>query len=350
MCLGDPTTLGPNDASVIEFSFESGAFAFSSTPNFAAIGPRGSGNAEPPAAANSKIVNATIPELGTVKFMGYHQSSNTVLVASYMKRYTGFPNGPNNTALGTIYAIDRDNNPNAPVSFFTANAGMDVHDYSAVHFNAPTFGDQAARDLVGFAGWNDIEVDNKNNVLYAINLHDDQIYYIPFTESGGTLTAGSASTISYPSSITSLCSGDDWRPGALKVYRDYVYTAVTCIALTSGDRADLHVYILRFPVGTPNPTFEQVIDFPLNYNRPHNIGGDFFFNWQAWVNGVNGPDINPRANFSSYPMPHTSDIEFDGQGNMLIGIADRKGDYDGTFSAWQRTYGIWWRSPEGYDR
>ncbi|TXF83553.1 hypothetical protein FUA23_21585, partial [Neolewinella aurantiaca] len=324
--LGDPQFHTTQEA-VLEASLLSGAFSPSSM--FGPVGPSGTGNAQPPV-SQSHIVNALTADIGTVRFMGYHRESNTILVASYMKRYAGFPNGPNNTALGTIYAIDRDNNPNTVVPLFTANAGMDVHEYASPDFNAPTFGDTQARDLVGYAGWGDIEVDEENDLLYAINYHDNLIYVIPLVQSGGTVTAGAATTIAYPAAITSLCNGDDWRPGALKIRQGYLYTAITCTALTSQSGPDLHTYIVRIPTNTPTPVFESVIDFRLNYPRQQFNGLNS--TWRPWLNGVETPEILGVPS-SYYPMPHVSDIEFDDRMNMVIGISDRKADYSGTFNA-----------------
>ncbi|WP_262713720.1 SdrD B-like domain-containing protein, partial [Neolewinella aurantiaca] len=324
--IGDPAFHTTQEA-VLEASFLSGTYTPSST--FGPIGPEGSGNAQPPV-NESHIVNALTADIGTVRFIGYHRASNTILVASYMKRYAGFPSGPNDTALGTIYAIDRDNNPNVAVPLYVADAGEDVHDYSSPDFNAPTFGDTQARDLVGFAGWGDIEVDEENNLLYAINYHDNLIHVIPLVQSGSTISAGAATTIAYPAAVTSLCSGDEWRPGALKIRQGYLYSAVTCTALTSQDTADLHTYVVRIPTNTPAPVFERVIDFALDY--PRQPFGTQSSEWRAWVNGVETPEAATSAS-SYYPMPHVTDIEFDDGGNMVIGISDRKADYSGTFNA-----------------
>ncbi|MEM7128150.1 MAG: SdrD B-like domain-containing protein [Chloroflexota bacterium] len=323
-----------SEAAVLEFTTISGVLgngwpetnSFGLTPEVdpvmssGPVGPTGTGNAILPASGHSKIVNATIGEIGTVNGIAYHRRANTLLAASFMKRFTSFPppvgwdntvvNRPNDTALGTIYAIDRDTNPNAISAFYIANAGTDSHDYSTDILGATT-GDVNARDDVGFVGWGDIDMSDDEAYLYAVNLFDASIHMVAVNPSGTTVTAGTATVIPFPAAVTSgLCTNDDWRPGGLKIQDGQVYVTVTCTGQTSLSNTDLHLYIYRFPAGNTTPTFTQVASTSLNYSRP--------YAWGYW----RAADEN-LLNYTNIDQPWGIDIEFDKQGNLFVGLANR---------------------------
>ena len=330
---------------VLEFAYLSGAsgrdFAVTTTAGAsmvdettdiavsAAPGSAGTGNAASPVTAgHSKIINATLDKIGPVFGLAYHRPSNVLFAASFMKRFAGFPGGPSDAKLGSIYKIDRNTSPNTVSTFFTANAGADSHDYLSSDMGAPT-GDTAAGASASKVGWGDIDLSGDGAILYAVNLYDRSIYAIPVTTSG---TAGSPEVISFPSSVTSgLCSNNDWRPGGVKAYRGDVYVTVSCTAETSQAVADLHHYVYKFPqVGTH--TFTQVVDMP-NYQREE----DWAFGWRPWtantaiLDGTTGNTGD--QNRYRYSQPWLTDIEFDDVGRMYLGVRNRSGNMRAAFNS-----------------
>lgn len=335
----DPKVAGK--PGVLEFAYRSGAagrsfpvaedaalilvdevtpIAISSAPS-----SLGTGNAAPVSmVGHSKIVNATLDQIGPIYGLAYHRNANQLLAASFMKRFAGFPGGASNSKLGTIYKIDRNSNPNAVSSFFTANAGIDSHDYSNTNLGSPT-GDLVAGNQAAKAGWGDIDLSSNGKILYAINLFDKEIYAIPVIDSGSSLTAGSAIKISFPSSVTDgLCSNNDWIPGGIKTYRDDVYVTVTCTAETSQSVNDLKFFVYKFPQGSDSP-FIQVVSM----SAPERDNGLFNQQWRPWTNTntLNGTiGVIDQPNRYIYPQPWAMDIEFDEFGKLYLGIRNRSSD------------------------
>ncbi|HPY40633.1 MAG TPA: SdrD B-like domain-containing protein, partial [Thiolinea sp.] len=240
------------------------------------------------------------------------------------------PGGASNTKLGTIYKIDRSTNPNTVAPFFTTNAGTDVHDYSSSDLGTPT-GDTAAGNQAAKAGWADIDLSSDGKTLYAINLSDKKIYAIPVSGLGSSLAAGTATPISFPSSVTSgLCSNNEWVPGGVKTYRNEVYVTVTCTAETSQLTADLKFFVYKFPQGASSP-FTQVVSMPA----PARENGSFNQQWRAWtttvtLDGTAGATTDPNRYI--YPQPWAMDIEFDEFGKLYLGIRNRSSDMRAAFN------------------
>lgn len=339
----DPKVTGK--PGVLEFAYRSGAqgrdftvsasgslqdeitdIAISSAPSVL-----GTGNAEPPTVAGrSKIINATLDQIGPVYGLAYHRGSNQLFAASFMKRFAGFPGGTSNSKLGTIYKIDRTTSPNTITSFFTANAGADVHDYVNAELGAPS-GDTAAANQAAKLGWGDIDLSTDGKTLYAINLFDKKIYAIPVTGIGADLTAGTTTQISFPASVTSgLCSNDEWVPGGVKTYRNEVFVTVTCTAETSQAVSDLKFFVYKFAQGSTGP-FTQVVSM----SAPERDNGTFNQQWKGWTNvatldGISGTTNDPNRYI--YPQPWAMDIEFDEFGKLYLGIRNRSSDMRTAFN------------------
>ncbi|UOG93986.1 MAG: hypothetical protein L3K52_08700 [Candidatus Thiothrix sulfatifontis] len=311
-----------NQPRIVEFGTNSGDFATNgdvfdtldrevdSIAISSAPSSTGTFNAMPPdMSGRSRTDTVKISSLGPVLGMAYHRSSNQLLAASFMKRFAGF-NQKDDAALGTIYAINRNTNPNSVTPFYTANAGSDVHEYTTPDLGVPS-GDKDAATQVGKSGWGDIDLTPDGGLLYAVNLFDKKLYAIPVSMVNGNVTAGTASLISFPASITTdRCSGGDWVPGAVKVAQGSVYAGITCTGESvQGDYA--HFYVYKFTIGEVTPTFTKVADF-AKYPR----AGE---EWHSWINDVDRPG-------EKYAQPWLLDIEFDGKGRMHLGIRNRSGD------------------------
>ena len=325
--VGEPTSTQVADKPrLVEFAYLSGADGTSftiSTDATAVFQPEvtdvavssapssvGTLNAMPPnMAGRSRTDTVKMSEVGPLYGLAYHRDTNVLLAGAFMKRFVGFPGGASDSKLGTIYAIDRKVNPNTVTPFFSANAGVDSHDYANASMNAP-FGDTTAASQAGKAGWGDIDLSPDGSVLYAVNLFDKKIYAIPVTKGGTGLSAGTASTIAFPASATTTaCANGDWVPGGLKVTQGNVFATVTCTAETSQDATDLHFYVYKFAQDNPS-VFTKVVD---HANYPRDI------DWHPWVN-------DPYNKSHSYNQPWLMDVEFDDLGRIYIGVRNRSSD------------------------
>lgn len=282
--------------------------AISSAPSSA-----GTANAvSPNVTGHSRTDTVKMGEVGPLYGLAYHRDTNILLAGAFMKRFVGFPNGASDTKLGTIYAIDRKVSPNTVTPFFTANAGVDSHDYSNAALNAPG-GDTTAASQVGKAGWADIDLSPDGSMLYAVNLFDKKIYAIPVTKGVSGLSAGAASTITFPASATTdVCANGDWAAGGLKVTQDSVLATVTCTAETSQSASDLHFYVYKISRDNPS-TFTKIVD---RGNYPRDI------DWHPWVSDPYNYD------HGGYNQPWAMDVEFDDLGRLYVGVRNRSADME----------------------
>lgn len=282
--------------------------AISSAPSSA-----GTANAvSPNVTGHSRTDTVKMGEVGPLYGLAYHRDTNILLAGAFMKRFVGFPNGASDTKLGTIYAIDRKVSPNTVTPFFTANAGVDSHDYSNAALNAPG-GDTTAASQVGKAGWADIDLSPDGGMLYAVNLFDKKIYAIPVTKGVSGLSAGAASTITFPASATTdVCANGDWAAGGLKVTQDSVLATVTCTAETSQSASDLHFYVYKISRDNPS-TFTKIVD---RGNYPRDI------DWHPWVSDPYNYD------HGGYNQPWAMDVEFDDLGRLYVGVRNRSADME----------------------
>ncbi|QLQ33650.1 MAG: hypothetical protein HZT40_20885 [Candidatus Thiothrix singaporensis] len=175
-----------------------------------------------------------------------------------MKRFAGFPGGASNTKLGTIYAIDRNVNPNVVTPFLPPMQALTHTIMPTPHWGLPM--GTRRRQAVGKAGWADIDLSPDGSVLYAVNLFDKKLYAVPVVRGATGISAGTASTISFPASAaTDVCANGDWAPGGLKVTQGDVFVTVTCTAETSQDATDLHFYVYKFAQDNPG-VFTKVVN------------------------------------------------------------------------------------------
>jgi len=106
-------------------------------------------------------------------------------------------------------------------------------------------------------------------------------------------------------------------PFALKYKNGAIYVGITCTAEYSQSKAtDLTATVYRLP-DDGSTTFTPVLTVPLNYTKqaPYfNCGVTGWFPWASTEQPIACP---------VYPQPMLSDIEFDTDGDMILGFIDR---------------------------
>lgn len=122
------------------------------------------------------------------------------------------------------------------------------------------------------------------------------------------------------------------RPWGMKVYNDgtgdKIYVGVVCSAEESGRDQDLQANVMVYDPATTSWS-GPVLSFSLNYAREEATLNDKA-NWLPWSDSYQNLQRNLNS-FSlgdggtPFPQPIISDIEFEDNGDMILGILDRGG-------------------------
>ena len=269
---------------------------------------------------------ATAEQTGAVYGIAYDRATETVYLSAFAKRHVGL--GP--LGAGGIYSYQTNSGTLAQVANLET-LGIDVGNILSNSQRG------LATDLAGPS--NDADIYQKiltqslgelafrpdDGHLYAVNLFNKTLVRIDPT------TATSATEITIPDPT---CTNGAWRPFALTYHRGDLYVGGVCDASAGGTETDLHAYVYRWTDGAFDPT--PVLDFPLDYPRGYvaNSGGangtscEDETGWYPWLTGTNIPAVcNPGSNseFLIYPQPALTDLVFDADGSMILGLMDRVG-------------------------
>ncbi|MEM6397341.1 MAG: SdrD B-like domain-containing protein [Bacteroidota bacterium] len=285
-----------------------------------------------PAAGNNPVGTlntsyGTHIQTGAVWGIAHEPNENLLFSTAVMRRHVGI--GP--AGLGGIYVTDL----NQPASSLPTSTLMDL---TALGFDfgteptrslvtAPTMNstDGAAFPVVGKIGIGDIDIDIPGQALYLTNLAEKRLYRIDIANylSTGTLpTAAEVSSFPIPDPG---CVGGESRPWATKVTNEgLVYVGVVCDGSTSGSRSDLRAFVYVFNTTTNTFNNTPVLNIPLTYPKGDPDSGPTGRGlglWNAWEDDI-ANYIN-TATFESHPSPILSDIAFDVDGSITLGLIDR---------------------------
>ena len=193
--------------------------------------------------------------------------------------------------------------------------------------------------MVGEVGIGEIEVDGDGN-LYVVSLYDKNLYRIPMPADGSAPT-----TMTALGDITAgiSCTNGEGRPFSVTLWRGSLYLGMTCDG--SGDfPADVANY-------DPKETLDTNISFTIRrydladgtwstYFGPQSLSGlargsadgvssawvETARKWNPWTNTYSNKTVNGAEVFGVRPVPMLSDIAFDSDGSMILGVRDRNGD------------------------
>ncbi len=293
--------------------------------------------------------------LGSVFGLAYQRTSKDLLMAAYLKRYTGFGTG----GIDAIYktTLSTTGVPGAASTYIELsnigiNVGVDprtVPPIVSLPSNAASaHADSAVYAWVGKRGIGDIDLSDDGTELYVMNMNEKKVHRInignPMKATIVTSDRTGDWTLPNPAG-----AGLVYRPMGLKFAFDKIYVGGVIIrekttnhdlaADTVGQRGI--VYELNVNTGV----FTEVLRFGLNYRRGYvNQGRGFPFKvnwWCAWQDNGKGGTSDPilvdyntvgSSTFTGsiyYPQPMLSDIEFDDKGEMIVALRDRFGDQQG---------------------
>ncbi|MGB1285176.1 MAG: SdrD B-like domain-containing protein [Aggregatilineales bacterium] len=295
-------------------------------------------------------------QTGSVYGFAYHQLTDNIFFANYIKRHSGSTpgGGVGGTNLDALYVYHRRTGAlntldlstlmgAAPGIFGTdgRTAGWDFLDEDdALNSGADNWGN------IGKNGIGDIDVSSDGTTLYISNLAARRVEV--FTINSGTPTASgfspSAISLTYTGAIGPVnpgCVNGVARVFGLGYQDGDIFSGWVCTGESpAGTPANLSAHVYRGNT--------RVFSMPLTFNRgcvgadqppqvplctegaqttaPHS--GD----WQPWSNGFSfaGRNIpNAAGTQITDPQPMLTDIEFDNNGDLILGFRDRLGDLVG---------------------
>ena len=276
---------------------------------------------------------ADASEIGSTWGISYARNTKTLYTSTFLKRHVGILNNK----LGVIYTQNMADTTQAPAAWLDVttlgvNLGQSLVPTNVARglgsATSPSR-DSLVYDLIGKVGFGDIDISSDEKTLYFVNLHDQKLYAIDIASK--TIKSG------FPVTIPNTCGGTtgSLRPFGLKYFNDKIYIGAICDAQTSQKNSDLQANVFSYD-GT---TMTNVLSFPLNYPKGNPSSGSAetnkgWFPWtSAWPNNIDITVAQPTRGYAiSYPQPVLSDIEFDSDGDIVLGFMDRFGHQTGAMN------------------
>lgn len=283
---------------------------------------------------------AKAKDMGAIWGLTFQLKSKRLLASAITRRHAGL--GPLGT--GGIYMLDFKNKV-SPVSNFIdvktlgINTGEDPHAGGLPADMLTPNRDAGLMATTAKVGIGDIELSSDQKTLYLVNLYDKKLYSfdagMPFT----TPTPATANVKSW-SIPNPGCSNNDFAPWGVTLHDGNYYLGVTCTAETSKDTSELKAVVYRFhPDSTQK--FTQIFEMPLDYKKgAGDATGDCpkINHWLPWTSEFPKPCFLYPYEGTNHghilsPQPLLSDIAFDDNGDLLLGLTDRFG-----FQVGQKNY------------
>ncbi len=286
-------------------------------------------------AAVGLITTTLASNVGATWGLAWHRNSNTLFAAALAKRHASF--GPGGS--GAIYRLSLDPTTGIAsatslfVDMATLTGGpgstgtITGRDLDSDSFTAPSF-DADAYAKVGKISLGDIDLSDDGQTLYVMSLTDRTLYSLNIGPNAVAPASATGTVVALPGGAPT-CAAQDLRPWAVEVSNGSVYVGVVCSAESTGDRSDLHAYVLRLN----GAAFDLVTDFALNYPRActsYPASTCYPSEWQPWRDTASSvcPDGVAPCQLAYgkqiiYPQPILSDLEFDRDGSLILGLVDR---------------------------
>ncbi len=283
---------------------------------------------------------ARAEQVGTTWGLAFHRSTRSLFAAAFQKRHTGYgPSGP-----GAIYTI----RAGQDVTLLTnLPAGANPHPDAggSPGTDAEWLRDTDSWAAVGKLGLGDMDISDDDTMLYVVNLFNRQLYEITI----GLDDPADPTAYDRPPVVTgqstydlaglpSNCPRDDVRPFGSAFRDGRVYVGMVCTAESAV--SELWAYVFSMAQGGGG--FREELRFPLDYQRRCANRADiptaecialYPANWNPWIDDFQtiGPDPGfiPYSTIV-YPQPMFVDIEFDNNGDMILGFRDRYADQAGS--------------------
>ena len=182
---------------------------------------------------------------------------------------------------------------------------------------------------VGKVSFGDMDISDDGKYLFVVNLNTRQVHKIFINNPAVVPTAANVTSYAIPNP----CGNTDYRPFGLKYRNGKLYVAVTCTGETSQSGVDMsgNVYVMDATTGVFGSS--PVLSFPLDYTRGYAWSGTPASNqFYPWLKDWTKILVDAPSAVITYPQAMLSDIEFDLDGSMILGVRDRFGDQMGVFN------------------
>lgn len=322
------------------------SYAYKNSGRAASLGsvPTYPGEAVSPGNAPDPVVVLKQQQVGTTWGGAYSKQAKRLFVSAFLRRHAGM--GPDGS--GAVYMLDPDAPPSGTPSFFNLDAlGFATRGsgaYTATHPgfssvigtnsnrglgdapNTPTH-DASAFGQVGKVSLGDMDLSDDGRYLFVTNLYDRKLYRIDLQNPKAPVTPTAAQVKAYGNApwLGLSCSSGVARPFGLKYYRGKVYTGVVCTGESGTASANnTRAYVYAVDPGSDGSGASIAVEFPLNYDK-QDVDDNAAKGWFNWTDNFNSLAALDPVGLSANPQPMLSDIEFDGDGSMILAFADRTG-------------------------
>jgi len=287
------------------------------------------------AVRNNQTYLANSAQLGSTWGLAFQESTGILFASAVLRRHTD--TGPR--GLGGIYAVKPGSTGGTVVWSLDLNTLSNTFGTPLTRdlttLNTPNH-DSEAYDKVGKTGIGDIDLSEDGNTLWVVNLEARSLVRLNVTNGAQPSSATSFSLAS--ASGTPTCTDGVLRPWALKLTNGKGYLGVVCTGETATGtptqtRTSLSAHVLSFNPATAGGAmaFTQelnITDMTFNRGLVWNTAGlnfDGAFQWNSWDSTL---DFSKMCRFGpprlcTYPTPILADIEFDNNGDMILGFIDR---------------------------
>ncbi len=277
---------------------------------------------------------------GTVWGGAYRRQDKALFFSAFLKRHSGL--GP--LGLGGIYRADLSgvSPTTAPyldlAKFIKLSSPADSilltkralpADFKVASLDSSAFG------LVGKVGLGGMALTPDENFLWVINLFQKTLVRVPLSQSAGQLVDADIKSFPLPNPG---CVAGQARPWALEYHEGSLYVGMTCDAgADGGTRDQLRAYVYRYELKTSQFINSPVISEPLNYRKGwiHASVPQSEY-WEPWTDkfadlttSLLTTEAGTPIYRASRPQPILSDIEFDTDGSLILGLMDRTGHQTG---------------------
>ncbi|MBK9015409.1 MAG: hypothetical protein IPM82_15860 [Saprospiraceae bacterium] len=352
--LNNPTDYCQDNPNLVVACYENGSGVGNTNPAFISIPSTAAG------VSPAESTYAQTQDMGSVFGAAYDRVNKRIFVSSFLKRHSGF--GPR--GVDGVYIVDYSTASPSIIGGFDLQGVTPSNGGAAIDLGSITRTNIAGTISAGAAGdyqlpssrlnpsvdldafgkvakisYGDIDISEDGKTLWMVNLNQRALISVDISSLAVSTSnpnlLSSALVKQYPiSSMTGIptCTNGTLRPFALELYKNKVYLGCVCDAASSSTLkkpAELDGYVVSIDPANPT-TSTTVVTFGFDHNRepayeqlvPANgsVDGD----WQRWMNTYVESETNSGfVNFRSAPQPVIADIEFKGDGSMILGVMDR---------------------------